>query len=404
MYRTCNARRGRRNPGSGCNLLNTVPELYEVAVVGRGLIGSAAARHLAESGTKVVVVGPDEPTDRRVSLGPFCSHPDEGRITRVAGRTPIWSQVAARSIQRYADISERSGIDFHRACGLVTSSPKADEWIENSEIAGGNTRSVNRQWVLDQTGISLNNGHPVLYEGAPAGYINPRRLVEAQTKLAEAAGAVIVKEAAASLTNTNTGSSVAGTWGSVTAQRVLVTTGAFGSELLKCSLDLRRMPRTTVTAEMPFNEDLPSLICVDPPDDRLEDIYWVPPVRYRDGRVALKIGGALRDSSPVPQSALTDWFQGDGDPIEADALKNSLMSLLPNAQIDSWVQKPCVVTNTATEHPYIGWVEEGVAVALGGCGSAAKSSDELGRLASTLFLPDGWNDSLPASAFEPIVS
>ena len=80
------------------------------------------------------------------------------------------------------------------------------------------------------------------------------------------------------------------------------------------------------------------------------------------------------------------------------------MSLLPNAQIDSWVQKPCVVTNTATEHPYIGWVEEGVAVALGGCGSAAKSSDELGRLASTLFLPDGWNDSLPASAFEPIVS
>ena len=381
-----------------------MPEFYDVAVVGRGLIGSAAARHLAESGIKTAVIGPDEPIDRRDSPGPFCSHPDEGRITRVAGRTPIWSKLAARSIKRYADISNRSGIDFHRPCGLVTSSPKAEEWIENSGIAGGNARLVDRQWVLDQTGISLNNGHPVLYEGAPAGYINPRRLVEAQTKLAEAAGAMIVNAAASSLTNTNRGHKVLGNWGSVTAQRVLVTTGAFGSELLKYSLDLRRMPRTTVTAEMPYDEKLPSLICVDPPDERLDEIYWVPPVRYRDGRISLKIGGSLRNSSSVPQSALTEWFHGDGDSIETEALQNSLIALLPDAQVDNWVQKPCVVTNTATGHPYIGWVEEGVAVALGGCGSAAKSSDELGRLASTLFTPAGWDDSLPATTFEPIFS
>ena len=37
-----------------------MPEVYDVAVVGRGLIGSAAARHLAESGMQVVVIGPDE--------------------------------------------------------------------------------------------------------------------------------------------------------------------------------------------------------------------------------------------------------------------------------------------------------------------------------------------------------
>ena len=76
-------------------------------------------------------------------------------------------------------------------------------------------------------------------------------------------------------------------WGSVTAQRVGHYRGLrIGAiELLS---DLRRMPRTTVTAEMPFNEEIPSLICVDPPDERLDEIYWVPPVRYRDGRVALK--------------------------------------------------------------------------------------------------------------------
>ena len=115
-----------------------------------------------------------------------------------------------------------------------------------------------------------------------------------------------------------------------------------------------------------------------------------------------KIGGSLRNSVPVSQKELTKWFQGDGDPTEVDALKNSLMSLLPNVQIESWAQKPCVVTNTASDHPYIGWVEEGVAAAIGGCGSAAKSSDEIGRLASTLFRSEGWSDALSTSHFEPV--
>ena len=377
---------------------------YEVAVIGRGLIGSAAARHLAEAGHKVAVIGPDEPLDRRTSQGPFCSHPDEGRITRIAGRTPVWSELAVRSIARYADIAERSGIEFHSPCGLVSSSPRISEWLENSELAGGSARSVDADWVVAETGISLTNGHPVLYEGAPAGYINPRRLVEAQTKLVEQAQGSVIRESASTLTGHSDGYKVDGDCGSLTAQRVLITTGAFGSELLNRSLDLRRMPRTTVTAEMSIDDNLPSLICVDPPDDRLEEIYWVPPVRYPDGRIALKIGGNLRDSEPVAQEALTRWFQSDGDPTEVEALKNSLLGLLPGVEITSWAQKPCVVTNTPTDHPYVGWVESGVAVAIGGCGAAAKSSDELGRLAAELFNSENWNDSLPSSTFEPIFS
>tara|TARA_Y100000768_G_scaffold159877_1_gene119512 strand:- start:15197 stop:16342 length:1146 start_codon:yes stop_codon:yes gene_type:complete len=375
---------------------------YEVAVIGRGLIGSAAARHLAEAGCNVIVIGPDEPLDRRVSQGPFCSHPDEGRITRIAGRTPIWSQLAARSIARYADIADRSGIEFHSPCGLVSSSPKISEWLENSELAGGDAHSVDSEWVSAETGISLTNGHPVLYEGAPAGYINPRSLVKAQTELVGQAKGVVVTESASTITALDGGYQINGNCGSLSADRVLVTTGAFGSELLQRPLDLRRMPRTTVTAEISIDSDLPSLICVDPPDERLQEIYWVPPVRYSDGRVALKIGGDLRDAKPVAQDALTPWFQGDGDSLEVEALKNSLLGLLPGVEVASWAQKPCVVTNTASGHPYIGWVEDGVAVALGGCGSAAKSSDELGRLAAELFKSERWIDSLPSSAFDPV--
>ena len=60
--------------------------MFDIAVIGRGLIGSAAARHIAENGQRVVVIGPDEPTDRRLSSGPFCSHPKAELLASVAER------------------------------------------------------------------------------------------------------------------------------------------------------------------------------------------------------------------------------------------------------------------------------------------------------------------------------
>ena len=97
-----------------------------------------------------------------------------------------------------------------------------------------------------------------------------------------------------------------------------------------------------------------------------------------------------------------DRFRGDGSQIEVEALEHSLRSLLPQAELAELVAAPCVVTGTPNGYPYIGWVDDGLAVALGGNGSAAKSSDELGRLAASLFADDGWTDSLPAELFEPI--
>ena len=117
-----------------------------VAVIGRGLIGSAAARHLAEAGVTTALVGPDEPVDRRASSGPFSSHADEGRITRIAGRTALWSEVAARSIARYSDIETRSGIPFHTSCGLVSVFATAADW-GRAGSASRQRRPAGRGWV-----------------------------------------------------------------------------------------------------------------------------------------------------------------------------------------------------------------------------------------------------------------
>jgi sarcosine oxidase len=96
------------------------------------------------------------------------------------------------------------------------------------------------------------------------------------------------------------------------------------------------------------------------------------------------------------------WFQGGGSEAETVALQATVRSLLPRSTISSWDHKPCVVTNTKTELPFIGFVDERVIVALGASGSGAKSSDELGRLAATLTTPAGWQDgTLDLELFRP---
>ena len=56
--------------------------MYKIAVIGRGLIGSAAGRHLSMISDGIAVIGPNEPEDPVKHEGVFASHYDEGRIVR----------------------------------------------------------------------------------------------------------------------------------------------------------------------------------------------------------------------------------------------------------------------------------------------------------------------------------
>jgi len=378
--------------------------MFDAAVIGRGMIGSAAARHLAESGLSVAAVGPDEPTDWSSWTGPFASHFDEGRITRVSDRHPAWSLAARRSIERYGDIETRSGIVFHHPVGLVISTPDLPTWLATSQANGAAVDAVDAEWLAETTGIAVPDGAPVAYETAPAGFVNPRALVAAQNVLARRAGASIVAEAARSIEHRSDGQGfvIAGPWGSVDARRVVIATGSFGHGLLSAEdefrLGLVRRPRTVILAELGQDTDgvaraVPSLIMRDQTDDRLASVYWVPPVAYPDGRTYLKIGGVLAvdqeiATGPDPHGELVAWFHGSGDPNEADALRSALAARLPGRPSLSSTTVPCVYTGTASGLPIIDWLDDGLAVAVGGNGAAAKSSDELGRMAAALAAGD----------------
>lgn len=381
---------------------------FEVAVVGGGLIGSSAARHLAEAGHRTVVIASPEPDDWSAHQGPFASHYDSGRITRVISADPMWAEVATRSIARYDDIATRSGIEFHDPRGLAWLGIGIETAVTNSVERGGTARMVTADWLFATTGIRTPStpGLEVAYEGAPAGIVNPRMLAAAQLRLAELAGATVIRAAADGVRTTGAGAAVTGSFGEVEANRILLATGAYGAELVGVTLAAKRLLRTTLRVDLGPATAMPSLILDPVEHPHIGDLYWNPPVRYPDGRLLFKVGCEI-DNAPVAETLddLTSWFGSDGDPVEAEALLTTSRTLLPGAHFRSWETAPCVITRTASRHPYIGWIDDNVAVAVGGNGSSAKSCDELGRLASTLFGEQGWNDpTLDAAMFAPITA
>jgi len=353
------------------------------------MIGAAAARHLAERGVSTTLIGPDEPPSYNTE-GPYSSHFDQGRVTRISAFVEPWATWAAASIARYPEIAATSGLSFHDPVGLTVISQAAGTAATVGQDQGAEVAAISLSDLARRTGITVTPdfGHEAIWEGSPAGVINPRVLVEAQTRCAELAGAKVIREAVDHLHETDDGVELRGTFGSVTVDRIVLATGAYGAELAGVTLPIERRLRTIVLAELDDGPNLPTMIINDPPHEKLEEAYWVPPVLFPNGRTLLKIGG---DSIPKLTASSNEdigaWFRGGGSADEAHALLELLQSMLPERTITWHTHKPCVVTYPETGLPILDFVSDRVAVAVGGCGAAAKSSDEIGRLAGELVVP-----------------
>ena len=219
-------------------------------------------------------------------------------------------------------------------------------------------------------------------------------MVKAQLKIAEQQGATILRETVTGLKSQPDGVTLTTDAGrEIRAKRLLLTTGAWSEFLSGHELGLVPTPRTIVMARVSQAEahrlrHLPSIIFYAGLDNpNLTGIYMLPPIRYPDGEMYIKIGGRLNEVA-IPQSAaeLTEWFQGQGSQLEAESLASELFSIVTDLIVEATVIKPCVVTQTNSMEPLIEAIEPGhgglgrIVVAAGGCGAAAKSSNEIGRL------------------------
>ena len=126
-------------------------------------------------------------------------------------------------------------------------------------------------------------------------------------------------------------------------------------------------------------------------------VYLLPPIRYPDQKIYIKIGHS--ESRPMldPATNLTNWFQSDGDQVLADWLESQLLDLLPDVSFSNMKTESCAVSRSSTGRQFIDVIDEsGIHVLLAGNGYSAKSSDELGRIAAHKIIsgevPDEYSD------------
>lgn len=389
---------------------------FKYIVVGRGMMGAAAARHLAETVDGVALIGPGEPAEIKSHQGVFASHYDEARITRTIDGDADWALLANRSIARYADIAARSGVEFYAPVGCLMVGPERggdNPFVDDVRKAAARL-GVSTE-LLDGEGLesrfpyfSFEPGCEGVFERDNAGYVNPRGLVQAQAILAEMAGVTLVDDIVVSTREEDGRARVETASGAVyTADRVLVAAGGFSitKDLLPQPVALDVYARTVAFFEVDEGDldqyaDMPSLIYE--PRDTTKHIYLLPPVRYPDGKFYLKIGGDPDDKRLGSDPEIREWFRSGGRESVRDHLSEIVGSLLPSIDLSRVSMAACVVSKTQSGYPAIGFTASPkIAVLTGGNGTAAKSSDEIGRLGAVLLRDGEIADGAFSTDFKP---
>ena len=107
--------------------------IFDCIVIGKGLIGSAAARYLSLSLKAVAIVGPDEHPDLKKAIV-FSSHYDQARVQRIIGADPVWTLLNLQSSRQYDFLEKESKISFHSKVGCLYVNPEGtDQYLEQTE-------------------------------------------------------------------------------------------------------------------------------------------------------------------------------------------------------------------------------------------------------------------------------
>ena len=389
---------------------------FKYIIVGRGMMGAAAARHLSQWSDGVALIGPEEPADTRTHDGVFASHYDEARITRTIDSDAVWALLANSSIARYDAIAAESGIDFYHDVGCLMVGPSRSTGhgyiagiCKAAETLGVEPRLLSsEQLVSEFPSFGFEADCEGVHEASDAGYVNPRALVKAQSLLSVRQGATLVPQTVVSIREEGGLAIVRTAEGdSFTADKVLLAAGGFSiaQGMLETPVKMDVYARTVTffpidREDLPQFAGMPSLIYE--PRDASKHIYMLPPVAYPDGQVYLKIGGDHDDVLTRTDGEMRAWFRSGGrESVRAHHL-SIIEGLVPGIDRSHASTGACVVSKTPSGYPAIGYTESPrIAVLTGGCGAAAKSSDEIGRLGAELLFNGRIEDTAYGVSFQP---
>ena len=208
--------------------------VYKHCVIGGGLTGTAACRHLASLGEDVVLIGPPEGSGEAHGA---CY--DEGRIYRVLDPKECWARLAEHSIARYAPLAAESGVEFFSEVGLLIFGVRDAFVRETQRVAarmgtrleqlGPEELRARFPWLSPPPETQLG-----LLQTSQAGTLSPRKLCQAQLRVAAAHGASHIEAAAESVSQGDGPGPLAVTLADgrvVRAENVLVAAGVYSSLL-----------------------------------------------------------------------------------------------------------------------------------------------------------------------------
>ncbi len=390
--------------------------MFEYLVIGKGLFGAAAARHLSATSDRVAIIGPDEPAKSAQSAEVYASHYDQGRLQRHMSRDLVWAILSHRAYREYAALHADSGVSFYHPVPSVHIAPRTGDSVF-VESAAETARELAIDCTTLHSGAEVAARFPVLrvpdachgyIEHIPAGYINPRSLIEAQLTVSAQRGATIIRETVRAVTPLADRVQVTTSTGArYEARRALVAAGAYVNDLLPSQrpLALRVKSETILLARVDDTErarlaDMPSMIYeVDAAP--VETIYMLPPIQYPDGHYYIKMGAnTAYDRYLTTREAKNSWVRtGDSDRVKR-AMADVMRDIVPGLRAQSFETRRCLVTYTPGVWPFIDSLDgERLYVVTGGNGMGAKSSDAIGKAAADMMIHGRWVDELPHEHF-----
>ncbi len=363
----------------------------DVVVVGAGLIGSAAARHLARRGRRVALVGPEFGDTSRV----FSSHHDQGRVCRTIDRVATWTAINATSLLGIEALEAEVGFSVRRPVGcLVVANDAGHAWFEaapeleiDAELARG--------WPYQLPG-AVRFG----LEGPPAGILLVPELLRAQSMALESAGGTRHPTTLAARTQGPQGHVLTLDDGpELRAPQVVLCPGAYVNAWLDDPLDVVLETETTLLVPVDDTDavafaGVPTLLW-DGEGAGFSGPYVVPPLRFEDGGLWLKLGCDLdTDQRFLDPADVQRWFESGDSEAQRTTLVEVARTVVPGMPVDGGVTRRCILTRTPHAHPMVGEVGEGLFVGVGGHGWGAMASDGIGDLVARTVCGEAWPDDV----------
>lgn len=324
---------------------------FDAIIIGLGAMGSAAARHVARRGYRVLALDQFTPPHDRGS-----SHGGSRIIRQAYFESPDYIPLVLRAYELWHDLELETGVRLiHTTGGLVIG--HGDGELVRRTIASAEQHQI----PIEVFGSAQVSARFPAFNPLPgdvgvlehlAGYLIPEDCIGAQLRSAARAGAELhFDEKVQSWTAQSDGVEVRTTGGSYAGRHLIITAGPWALEQLHSEFPLRVtrqvtawiQPRGGVEQFVPGR--FPVFIAEGPGGGYAS--YGFPAIDGSNGGIKVAIHGSQNDCTPDN----VDREIHDGD---YKAIVGALKQRIPSIDGELLRAKTCLYTMTPDEHFVIG--------------------------------------------------